>query len=400
MKYELKKLFSSVQMMICLFLLIAFLAFFVVQSYRSRDTTIEGYTKLINEFSEKYTDENELIEALAIKRYEVQSRLDSEGENAYNIKGEYGENLMSDFVLLDKAENYANYIYKDIQKHRKRIIKDSLYQIEETSDRNIKTEYQTAVEKYNVVLDNEFTNTGNITSAALFFDFTVWDYAMMAFVIMLTVRMFTLDRESGAYKMVCSSYYGKGRLFVNQLSVCLFIGFLIIILHTICQLLCGGLFYGINNFSLPIQSYEYFEFCPFNITLGEYLLIKTAGKLLLIMAAVSVTALITCLLRKNIPSVVMSIVIVIGSMLLNTKLYLSANDETGSIIESQKKFAEVRGFLPACLLKPDEYFKSLDYICIFNTAVPRFCCAAVITALISIICIGISYKSFTALRRV
>lgn len=398
MKYELKKLLSSVQMIICLFLLTAFLAFFVVQSYRGRDKTKEDYTKLINEFSEKYTDENELIQALSLKRSEAQRRLDSEGDNAFIIKGEYGETLMSDFLLLDKAYNYANYIYKDFKDHRKRIIKDSLYLMEETSDRNIKTEYQTSVEKYNRVIDTEFTNTGDITTATLLFDFTIWDYAMLAFVIMLTVRMFTLDRESGAYKMVFSSYYGKGKLFVNQLSVCLFIGFLIIILHTICQLVCGWIFYGINNYSLPIQSYKYFEFCPLHITLGEYFLVKTAGKLILIVATVSVTALITCLLRKNILSIVMSIVVVIGSMLLNTRLYLLANE--GGMIESQEKFAKVREFLPTSLLKPDEYFKLHDYICIFNTAVPRFCCVIVITALFSIICIGISYKSFTALRRV
>ncbi len=400
MKYELKKLLSSVQVIICLFLVAAFLVLFVFYSYKGRNTQSEDYAALMNEYSQKYTDENELSDALDAKLDELQERLYSEGDNVFAVEGEYGENLMADFLLVNRAKNYADYIYKDILTHRRRIIRDSLRQMEETSDSNLLIEYQKAVEKYNVVIDTEFTSTGDLEPVMNHFDFTAWDYAMIAFVIMLTVRMFTLDRESGAYKMVCSSYYGKGRTFVNQLSVCMLAGFAIIIVHTLCQLICGSIFYGLNRYSLPLQSYKYFEFCPFKMTLGEYLLIKTAGKLLLVMSVVSAAAMITCLFRKNIPSVVTAIVIVIGSMLVNNKLYLMANDQSGSIIESQRRFESVRTFLPACLLKPDEYFRSLDYICIFNTAVPRFVCTAVITALISIICTVISYRAFTALRRV
>lgn len=400
MRYEFKKLFSSVQMLICFALLIAFLAFFVVQSYRSRDLTQENYTKLINEFSEKYTDENDLMEAIASKRFDARSKINSEGEkNAFKIKGEYSENLMSDFFLLENAESYANYIYKEIPKHRKNIIKDSLYEIEETSENSLKTKYQTAVKKYNMKINTPFVNTGNINSSTLFFDFTIWDYAMMAFIIMLTVRMFILDRESGTYKVVYSSYYGKGKLFANQLSVCLVTAVMIVILHMVCQLVCGKIFYGVNNLSLPIQSYEYFEFCPFNITLGEYFLIKTLGKILLAVSVVSITAMITCLSRKNILSIVLSIVIVAGTMLFNTRFYLSANGNSGSLIKNQKDFTAIRTFLPACLLKPDEYFKSLDYVIIFNVAVPRFCCVCIIAVLISIVCVIISYKSFSMVRK-
>lgn len=177
-------------------------------------------------------------------------------------------NLTGDFYIYHKAYELVNYKYKKFPSNRKQIISDSLYNISEekqksTPDKSVIKSNELVIEKYNRVINLELKNVGNLESMQHFFDNTIWEYAMIAFIVMLTVRMFTMDISCSAYKRIHSSKKGQRHLFKKQFFAVLLVITAITIVVALIQLICGITLFGVTKLALPLQMYPDFEFCPY-----------------------------------------------------------------------------------------------------------------------------------------
>ncbi len=400
MKYEFKKLYSSPYMIACLGLLIAFMIFFVVRAYQSRDESFKQYSQLIYDYNEQGLSNEELVKTLSSKRDDLLEQVNALGEKSYDESGEYGDNLMHDFILYDKAANQAEYLFVNLPYHRREMVKDALYEIsEEQSESQIK-QYEASIEAYNTVIDVSFEYTGDLNNATLFFDYTIWDYAMILFVIILTVRMFTIDRAYGSYKTAYSTANGRGYLFARQISACLISAAAIIIVQLICQIICAKFFFGVSNLSLPIQAYEEYEFCPYQISIGEFFLIKALGKIILSFLIVSLSAMICVLIKRALPSIFSMIIIAVSPMLASTYFFvLATNGSSGVTNSAYEMYTSLRAVLPQCLLNPNQYFFTFDSLFLFGFEITRLECVIAITLLLSFTALAVTGINFAKARR-
>ena len=221
MKFEIKKLFASKLIIICLVLLFGFFVFFVVNAYKSREEVSEPYEKLISDISDVSDDSNSVLALLKEKSEQMTTDYYLNSEMYHSTKGEYGSTLADDMFLYRKAYNDAKKYFKTFPQNRIRLINDAMLTIieeesKENPDKSIIALNQKAVDKYNRQIKMELKSTGDLFNTLYFFDNTYWDYALIAFIIMLTVRMFTLDYSTGAYQIVFSTPGGKKKLFLKQ----------------------------------------------------------------------------------------------------------------------------------------------------------------------------------------
>lgn len=121
--------------MICLGLTLVFLSAFIVNTYRSKDTSADAYEKLLSDLSLNEMSGQEICDTLYNKKRELEIQVDEAGDLAFHQKGEYSETLMGDSLLFSRAYDTANYLYVQIPSDRRRIVNDSLYNISEGSQK-------------------------------------------------------------------------------------------------------------------------------------------------------------------------------------------------------------------------------------------------------------------------
>ena len=308
-------------------------------------------------------------------------------------------NLTGDFYIYHKAYELVNYKYKKFPSNLKQIISDSLYNISEekqksTPDKSVIKSNELVIEKYNRVINLELKNVGNLESMQHFFDNTIWEYAMIAFIVMLTVRMFTMDISCGAYKRIYSSKKGQRHLFKKQFFAVLLVITVITVVVALIQLICGITLFGVTKFSLPLQMHPDFEFCPYLISIGGFLSIKFLCKLLFYIMIATVTSMVSVLFRKQLSSFAVSLVIGVLPLIAITYFFVYTTNDTSAISTKYKIYDNMRGFVPHGLLNIRNYFRTFDYINLFGLQISRIILALAITILITIICFIFAFKNY------
>lgn len=402
---ELKKLFSSWLTFICLGITFVFLAVFVVNASKSKDETIASYENILSDFSESGMSEEEICDILCKNKNSLELQVNEAGDLAFQKAGEYTNTLMGDYLLFSKAYNTANYIYVQIPYDRRKIVNDSLYNISEElekpqPDESIIRNNEHVIEKYNRVISCELKSTGDLETMYLFFDNTIWDYVMIAFVIMITVRMFTMDISSGAYRMIYSSVKGRKRLFVRQFAAVGIVVTVTLVLNAVCQLFCGMVFLGVTNFSLPLQMVSEYEFCPYMISIGEYLCIKLIAKILFYLMILSLSAMITVLWRKVLVSFASLLIIGIAPLITITHFFLYSLDQNSNALQSKyQTYNAMRCLLPHSLLNIDVYFQAYDEFSIFGFQLSRLFSVCLVTVFIIAVCFIIGLCKFGCAKK-
>ncbi len=395
MRFELKKLFSSVFMWICLGIVIAVMVVYVVVPVNAAGSR-RDYKAFLKHLNSQNLSEDELIKYLNSGWNKLISKCGELDDERFNVKGEYSENIWGDFMLFDRALTTAKYVFKEIPKNRTAIVKDSLRIISEENakaepDMGVIRTNRLAVSQYNRVINCELKDTGEFDTAYSVYDNTPWDYVMIVFTVILTVRMFSLDISGGSDRMIFSSVNGRKKLYFKQLSACAIVVGGLVLLHTLCQLVVGAFAYGVDDFSLPIQMVKRYEFCPFNISIGGYYALKTFGKLLFYYACVSLAALIAVISRKALPSAAAAIILCLAPDIIANRFY-TISAETS--IAARETLDVLRCFLPQSLLNAEMYFRDFDYVELFGFPISRLVCVMVVTVIIVIAGIAVSCRSF------
>lgn len=397
MRFEIKKLFSSIFMWICLGLVIAFMSVYIIIPgiYSNPDRIYKSFLEQLNS---QNLSEKELIEYLSSERIVLLKKCSELGDERFNVKGEFSENIWTDFMLFNRALETARYVFEEIPENRTSIVKDSLRTIsaenaKSNPDMSVIRMNNLAVEKYNRIIDCRLMDTGDFDTIYSDFDNTAWDFVMIVFTVILAARMFSMDISRGAYKIIFSSANGRKKLYFKQLSACALIAGGLILLQTLCQIICGAVFFGVDNLSMPIQMIKDYEFCPYNISLGGFFAIKTLGKLLFYFSCIAVTALIAVLSRKALLSAAAAIILCVAPKILSNYFCSAANNESTSIF-ARDTFNVMRCFIPQSLLNAKMYFRELDYAEIADFPLSRLLCVMLVTTVIIIAGVAISCRRF------
>jgi hypothetical protein len=378
MFYEFKKLTSSKLFWVALVILLGYLSVFIYSASAARvDKSANDNAKsLLSEILQSGEPPERII-----------ADLNTELNNALSANDTEKITVYGDVLSL------YSYVNLNFPNNRKSIIEDTVYNLAEEKSKTNPDKYyissnELAIEKYNnvVPLKSKFTLSGDFGYFDLMFNYTVWDYVFLAFIVLISVRMFTIDGISGTYQVINTSKKGARGLFFKKLTSCFSVITVILLIQAVAEIVIGIKCYGLENLGLPIHQINIFEMCPFQISIAGYFAAKFFVKLILFFMVCVVASLISILVKKPLLSNVLGIVVGCSGALLNLYFYMQYNDNRNT-----EMFESARAFLPQSLLNPLVYFNQFDYFNFFGTPVNRLTFCVSITVLISLFCIIFGY---------
>ena len=396
MRWELKKLFSSKLMLVCILVTAVLFGVFVFRTVKYNEV-FDDRRKFISEVSEGRS-RTEIGAFISQRIIELNEQI-SAYENDPPIE------LMNELFMCINVQDKLAYIEKEFPKHRRALITDALAavsreQAKSEPDQSIITLNELAAEKYNKVIDLKLTESGDLGGLLVCLDNIYWDYAMMLLAVIIAVRMFTLDRTCGAYRVLNTKIKSHGRLFLSQLLSAFSVTAVIVILTAVCQLTVGMTCFGISDLSLSIQQFGGFEYCPHALTLGGFLLIKLVMKLLFYLFVTALAAMLSVLLKKPQTALPAASLAVILPQILMTVLFVYTTGENASALDGRYlAFDRLRCVLPQSFLNLKTYFFRFDYVTVFGIALPRIVCAAAVTCVLTAVCIFTAYRKFARAAR-
>ena len=395
MRRELKKLFSSRLMLVCIIVTAILFGVFVFRSvkyYSIGNEVIDERRRFIAEVSEGRS-RTEIGAFLSQRINELNGQI-KDYDNEPPIE------LMNELFMCINVQDKLAYIEKEFPKHRRALIYNAIAAAERERmkpepNQSVITLNELAAEKYNRIIDLKLTESGKLRDLLISLDNIYWDYAMMLLAVIIAVRMFTLDRTCGAYRVLNTKIKSRGRLFLSQLLSAFSVTAVIIILTAVCQLTVGMTCFGISDLSLPIQQFEGFEHCPHSVTLGGFLLSKLAMKLLFYLFVTALAAMLSVLLKKPQTALPAASLAVILPQILMTVLFVYTTEENASALDGRYiAFDRLRCILPQSFLNLKTYFFRFDYVTVFGIALPRMICAAAVTCGLTAVCIFTAYRKF------
>ncbi len=219
---ELHKLFSSKLMWIVLTIALGFVLFNIFNTVSRRyddDKADAQSVKLyFDELDTESISGDELCDVLydQAQRY---SRLYYAGD----------ENAYQKYNAAQKAYECAKYVYQSFPANRIRVIEDMSYDLRYSADSAYKTRLlQKAIRQYNNVIPLEFKFTGiGAERAYEIFNNKFSELAVLALIVMMSVRQFTMDYISGAYRLINTSYKSQRAVFFRKISALFSVIFLL-----------------------------------------------------------------------------------------------------------------------------------------------------------------------------
>ncbi|MBD5097456.1 MAG: hypothetical protein HDT40_10820 [Lachnospiraceae bacterium] len=191
---------------------------------------------------------------------------------------------------------------------------------------------------------------------------------------------FTSEYEGGMHQLTYTAYKGRIYFFVLKNRIVfvatLFLTLLSCMIDAVIMEWRFGGFFG--AFSQPIQLVYFFpngaiaQFCPFNITFGQYVLLVFFMKFTALYFVANISAWMAVWLRNAMASIVASVLAGVG--LLQFTIYTAQMDlnlyEQKSIF-LDKIFIWLKTYSPISLLWLQDYTRSYDAINLFGMPVHR-----------------------------
>ncbi len=385
MKYEIKKFLSSKMMWVCF--LIIFLSLLppikhliVVSGYED----VEVYEKYINTMISKSPSIEVLMSAL-------------EKEKDY-AKENMGTTHTQEEYIPIPVYMLAQRLVVEFPASRTRIIRSAIYEIAEEEragrpDSDIVKRNEFVIKKYNREIDLQVAYVGSTQYD--YFHATEWDYIFLVFVVLITVRILTFDRTTGAYQTMIPVAKKPRKIFYRQLVIVFASSCLVVVLHTLGNIFCAWYSGGLHTYGIPVQYISEMKMCPHLITVGEYFLLIALFKMLLALVLIAVIALIVVVVKKTLPAMLLGVTVSIAPLLTLywLKGYVGASE--GSIWSWQYKLYQAcRAYLPHGLMDAESYMDNLDAIKIFGTYTCRIYVVIGVSIVVSVGCLvltGILY---------
>ena len=399
MLYELKKLFSAKLVWGLLALNLLYMLFIPFQglrhNYRDHIQSVKTQQKLYTQMQAAYPQPQAMQDALEQELLRIQQQ-----DWTTDAPGIYGETLRQDFFAVNGVYEHVRYLVTQVPHNRSKIIKEMLYdmsQADQSGEQDWFTERSNAlaIKQYNRILPLKLVSTGiHEGTQYILFNYTMWEYLMLAFLVLMTVRMFTMDLISGAYQMIHTSKHAEKSLFFRKFGALALVALLILLFHLGVELIANCTILGLSGFHLPLQQLETFEMCPYFITIGGFYVLKTAMKYLAYLWVIGLTAWIASVLRKPLTAGGLGLFLSCGGLVVHMVFYLRQTNVT-----ARKIYRVLRMLLPQGLLNAREYLQTFDVANVLQYPVGRLqlCCG--ITICSGILFIMLAYGRWCRIER-
>ncbi len=396
--YELKKIFKTKGILISIVIIILCMLLNGINNagllnYLKPDVLTDATIQNVSKYNEKLFDElgeteysDEKYEEMLL---EYNSLYDGSETGIGAEKGKYGPTQAYDRYVYGLALDQMRYL-KNFQSD----ISDVIINAEQSRENNknlgkYRDDYKEkettkAIQAYSEILNNTELKLCYVTSA-YWYSFTESEGSnkfntqlILFFICCIFSVYFATEYESRMSKMTYVTYKGRLSMFAVKNAVVFVISFLITLLSCLINIIVLTLHHGgmADALSQPVQlifnNEPFAEFCPFNITFGQYMLLAFFMKFTAFYFASNIVVLMSVLFRKSLPSIAFSALSVIGILQLTLYAY---QDNLGAYeIKSTSLynvFQWLRTYSPISLLWSREYVSSFDVINLFGEPVYR-----------------------------
>jgi len=353
----------------------------------SQENITKYQKKLLDEFSGTEFSDEKYQEMLT----EYNRLYNGTDESVGNEKGIYGPSKKYDsyiyFTMLEMMQ-YLQVFQEDLNDliRSTEQIRENNRNLGKYSDEYKEKETTAAIEAYSNIQDNIEVKLC-YTISAFWYCFSGSEGAnsfnfqlLLIFICCIITIYFTSEYEGKMIQMTYTTYKGRLHLFVVKNKIVLMVSILITVFSCIVDAVMiswcmGGMTDALKQ---PIQlicnsnAGAFAEFCPFNISFGQYILLSCFMKFTAFYFVANICVLVSVWLRRGIVSIVTSILLNVG--LLQFTIYASQRDlsiyEQKSVVLN-KIFIWLKTYSPLSLLWSKDYITSYDAIRFFNTPVHR-----------------------------
>lgn len=403
MKYEFKKLFSSKLMWLVLILTFGYMAFLPLRevwgSAANNRETNKAYEAALADAVQNELTINDLTD--------MQDDIfkNGLGENSQSYSGRYSEYAVGDLSAIGKTIDLMSYVRTGFEQDRRELIKGLIYQNStEKKKRNPDTYLiaanEKAIELYNRRVDLKLESTGISPDIRYsIFNYSMWEYVMIALCVLMTVRLFSCEYSTGAYRMVNTSKKTVQSLFFKKYFAVVTVAVGVLFVQAIFELVMGALVFGLKNLSLPIQQIQLYEYCPYAMSIAQFYLFKFLLKVLAYVTIISLCTFVTALVKRPLISNIILLPISAGGLLANMVLFVKIDNAEKFSLSVLSAYDKLRIFLPQSLLNFKEYIKKFDCFSLFGHPVSRLSACVCISLSICDLCVIFGYKISGRTRR-
>ena len=403
MRYEYKKLFSSKLMWLVLILTFGYMAFLPL---RELWANIENNRDLNKAYQASAADvkQNDLtVDDLTEMQNEIyQNGL---GENSGNYKARYGKNAVGDLYAISKTIDLMSYVQTGFEQDRRELLKGMLYQNNTEKQKADPDIYliaanEKAISLYNHRVDLRLESTGISPDIRYsIFNYSMWEYVMIALCVLMTVRLFSCEYSSGAYRCVNTSKKTVQSLFFKKYIAVVSVAVGVLTVQAVFELVMGACVFGLKNLSLPIQQIQMYEYCPYAMSIAQFYLFKFLLKVLAYVTIISLCAFVTALVKRPLVSNIILLPISAGGLLANMVFFVKLDNSEKAAASVLAAYDRLRIFLPQSLLNFKEYIKKFDCFSLFGQPVSRLSACIFISLAVSVLCVIFGYKLSGRTRR-
>lgn len=371
MKAECKKLILSREALILC--LIAFLLLFVIVMQEENDSPKlkKVYRTLISEYNLPYS------EATVDLRNELNAfadtPLDKESDEYYRY--------IAISNLIYCADSFSTHNDMMVE-----MLGDFQIKIQNAPTEYIHEDLEKAYHAYNRAYEYHVCNTTDLQFGMWNLENTAFIYLYLLFTVIFFCNLFTVETESGMYQLLFASKNGKSGLFIRKISAALSCLVVFSFLFTIIPLLGIWIRRGLSFALLdePLQCMEYFSFCPFSLTVIQYLLLSCAMHIIVGLYILGIISICSVFLKKGVHVFGFAAVFVFGS----------------TAITALDKFAPkvaytARKFGGCGLLKLQEYLIEYNTVNVAGKPIASLYLATAFTLAVSVSLLVLAYILYT-----
>lgn len=323
--------------------------------------------------------------------YEAKQRVDENLDYYYNDQsgaaGEFGGSLIDDAALYSELYSKAEYIncyYENTGALTAQADEwlDTLRSVQSPDGYTIRAN-EAVVQRYSA---ERSLAVADSTASGSFFGYNTQGvqnnsflYIYLLFIVVVCSTVFSGEHESGMYRILYTTRYGRGRIFTAKLAAVTVIGCSLAFLHNLFAITLFAVQYGFGDWNLSIQNTAIFQYCPFDLTVGQFIFILTALRALAYIFTAVICFAVSAWCKRSLVSLLTAGAVTAGLTVLALTARGYANNsyyEVSSIyvfdgfdIRLYELFSATKNIIPFYLLKPDCFFTQFDMVNVFGLPV-------------------------------
>lgn len=237
-----------------------------------------------------------------------------------------------------------------------------------------------------------------ITWFRVVLDDTYISLLLPIFCVLISAELLCCDRTTGVFKLNFTSKNGRLVLYRNKALALMICSACAAVAFTMVQLAAVLPKYGLTSINAPIQTETTYLNCAYNIGFLEFVLAAVGMRILFCWFVCCLTACLALVFGNLIASSAVSA----GVCAVLFVLYDRTLATHGSTQIAPTKFAAHHALLkfsPVCLLDPNGYFVTRDYVNVFGFPITELFFNIAVTALITAVLAAFGGYLFARKRR-